>query len=148
MAVSKEQNTDVQSADSEINDETVREYLKNHDDFLQRYPDMLDFLHVSHASGSAVSLVEKQVSVMRERSTELRQRLKALSANAKDNDALFEKTRTLVLKLLDANSVEALYSTFITSMAADFNVEHASMILYAKNDNTEGCRTASHDRVK
>ena len=82
MAVSKEQNTDVQSADSEINDEIVREYLKNHDDFLQRYPDMLDFLHVSHASGSAVSLVEKQVSVMRERSTELRQRLKALSANA------------------------------------------------------------------
>ena len=148
MAVSKEQNTDVQSADSEINDEIVREYLKNHDDFLQRYPDMLDFLHVSHASGSAVSLVEKQVSVMRERSTELRQRLKALSANAKDNDALFEKTRTLVLKLLDANSVEALYSTFITSMAADFNVEHASMILYAKNDNTEGCRTTSHERVK
>ena len=119
MAVSKEQNTDVQSADSEINDEIVREYLKSHDDFLQRYPDMLDFLHVSHASGSAVSLVEKQVSVMRERSTELRQRLKALSANAKDNDALFEKTRTLVLKLLDANSVEALYSTFITSMASE-----------------------------
>ena len=148
MAAIKEQNTDVQSADSEINDETVREYLKNHDDFLQRYPDMLDFLHVSHASGSAVSLVEKQVSVMRERSTELRQRLKALSANAKDNDALFEKTRALVLKLLDASSVEALYSTFITSMAADFNVEHASMILYAKNDNTEGCRTASHERVK
>ena len=28
MAVSKEQNTDVQSADSEINDEIVREYLK------------------------------------------------------------------------------------------------------------------------
>ena len=53
-----------------------------------------------------------------------------------------------MLKLLDANSVEALYSTFITSMAADFNVEHASMILYAKNDNTEGCRTASHERVK
>ena len=148
MAVSKKQNTDVQSADSGINDEIVREYLKNHDDFLQRYPDMLDFLHVSHASGSAVSLVEKQVSVMRERSTELRQRLKALSANAKDNDALFEKTRTLVLKLLDAHSVEALYSTFITSMAADFNVEHASMILYAKNDNTEGCRTASHESVK
>ena len=148
MAAIKEQNTDVQSADSEINDETVREYLKNHDDFLQRYPDMLDFLHVSHASGSAISLVEKQVSVMRERSTELRQRLKALSANAKDNDALFEKTRALVLKLLDASSVEALYSTFITSMAADFNVEHASMILYAKNDNTEGCRTASHERVK
>ena len=43
MSVSKKQQSDAQSADSEINDEIVREYLKNHDDFLQRYPDMLDF---------------------------------------------------------------------------------------------------------
>ena len=148
MAVSKTQNTDVKRADPEINDEIVREYLKNHDDFLQRYPDMLDFLHVPHASGSAVSLVEKQVSVMRERSTELRQRLTALTAHAKDNDALFEQTRALVLKLLDAPSVAALYSTFMTSMVADFSVEHASMILYTKNDTNEGCRTASHEMVK
>lgn len=148
MVVSKNQQSDGQSVDSEINDEIVREYLKNHDDFLQRYPDMLDFLHVSHASGSAVSLVEKQVSVMRERNTELRQRLKALTNNAKDNDALFEQTRALVLKLLDANSVDAIYNTFIASMTADFSVEYASMILYSERDNTEACRTASHEIVQ
>jgi hypothetical protein len=148
MVASEEKNCDAPNADGEINDETVREYLKNHDDFLQRYPDMLDFLHVSHASGSAVSLVEKQVSVMRERSMELRQRLTALSANAKDNDAIFEQTRALVLKLLDATSVEELYSAFIISMATDFNVEYASMILYADNDSSEGYRTASHERIK
>ena len=148
MSVSKKQPSDAQSADSEINDEIVREYLKNHDDFLQRYPDMLDFLHVSHASGSAVSLVEKQVSVMRERNTELRQRLKALTNNAKDNDALFEQTRALVLKLLDASSIDAIYSSFIASMSSDFNVEHASMILYTDNESTKGCRTVSHETVK
>ncbi|HBM84000.1 MAG TPA: DUF484 domain-containing protein, partial [Halieaceae bacterium] len=48
------------TADSDaLTDDSVREYLKNHSDFLQRHPDMLDFLHVNHASGSAVSLVEK-----------------------------------------------------------------------------------------
>ena len=56
----------------ELNDETVREYLKDNDDFLQRNPDMLDYLHISHASGSAVSLVEKQVSVLRERNIDMR----------------------------------------------------------------------------
>ena len=55
---------------------------------------------------------------MRERNTELRQRLKALTNNAKDNDALFEQTRALVLKLLDANSVDAMYSTFMASMSS------------------------------
>ena len=78
MVVSKNQQSDGRSVDSEINDEIVREYLKNHDDFLQRYPDMLDFLHVSHASGSAVSLVEKQVSVMRERNMNCASGLKLL----------------------------------------------------------------------
>ncbi|MBT3412132.1 MAG: DUF484 family protein, partial [Halieaceae bacterium] len=41
---------------TELSDEQVREYLKLNGDFLQRNPDMLDHLHISHASGSAVSL--------------------------------------------------------------------------------------------
>lgn len=137
-----------QSSDAGLNDETVREYLKNHDDFLQRYPDMLDYLHVSHASGSAISLVEKQVSVLRERNTEIRQRLKALSANAKDNDTLYEQTRSLVLKLLDAESEEALYSTFMTTMKEDFQADYASMILYGDTGSSEGCRTETREAVK
>ncbi len=109
MSVSKKRGAATKAAaaqarDTELNDEIVREYLKNHDDFLQRNPDMLDYLHISHASGSAISLVEKQVSVLRERNMDMRQRLKALTANARDNDMLYEQTRALVLKLLEADS--------------------------------------------
>lgn len=137
-----------QATDSELNDEIVREYLKNHDDFLQRNPDMLDYLHISHASGSAISLVEKQVSVMRERNVDLRQRLKTLTANARDNDMLYEQTRGLVLKLLEADSTEALYKIFTTSMATDFRVEHASMILYSDHSSNEGWRMETRETVK
>jgi uncharacterized protein len=137
-----------QSRDTELNDEIVREYLKNHDDFLQRNPDMLDFLHISHASGSAISLVEKQVSVLRERNMDMRQRLKTLTANARDNDTLYEQTRALVLKLLEADSTEALYDTFMASMATDFRVEHASMILYGDHSSNEGWRTETQETVK
>jgi uncharacterized protein YigA (DUF484 family) len=137
-----------QTIGAELNDEIVREYLKNHDDFLQRNPDMLDYLHISHASGSAVSLVEKQVSVLRERNMDMRHRLKTLSANARDNDNLYEQTRTLVLKLLDADSVEALYSIFMRSMAADFRVEHASMILYGDRSDNEDWRMETQESVK
>jgi uncharacterized protein YigA (DUF484 family) len=140
--------TVAQTIGAELNDEIVREYLKNHDDFLQRNPDMLDYLHISHASGSAVSLVEKQVSVLRERNMDMRHRLKTLSANARDNDNLYEQTRTLVLKLLDADSVEALYSIFMGSMAADFRVEHASMILYGDRSDNEDWRMETQESVK
>ena len=98
---------------NELNDEVVREYLKDHSDFLQRNPDLLDHLHVSHASGSAVSLVEKQVSVLRERNVDIRHRLKTLTTHARDNDKLFEQTRALVIKMLEADSVAGLYTAFM-----------------------------------
>ena len=75
-------------AETALSEEQVREYLKQHEDFLQRNPDMLDHLHIAHASGSAVSLVEKQVSVLRERNVDMRHRLKSLTANARENDSL------------------------------------------------------------
>jgi len=143
-----------------LTDAVVREYLKNHDDFLQRNPEMMDYLHISHASGSAISLVEKQVSVMRERNKDMRQRLKMLTANARDNDALFEQTRNLVLKLLDADSVASLYNTFMASMVHDFRVDYACMILYIEkscekggepgDDTSEdnGYRTDAQDTIK
>ena len=65
----------------DLSEDQVREYLKENGDFLQRNPDLLDHLHVSHASGSAVSLVEKQVSVLRERNMEMRHRLTGLTTN-------------------------------------------------------------------
>ncbi len=153
MSVSKKRGAASKAAaehtrDAELNDEIVREYLKNHDDFLQRNPDMLDYLHVSHASGSAISLVEKQASVMRERNMDMRQRLKTLTANARDNDMLYEQTRALVLKLLEADSTEALYNIFMASMTTDFRVEHASMILFGDHSSHEGWRMETQKTVK
>lgn len=112
-----------------ISEDTVREYLRDNGDFLQRNPDLLDHLHVSHASGSAVSLVEKQVSVLRERNVDLRHKLKSLTTNARENDKLFEQTRLLVVKLIEADSVAGLYDAFMDSMKNGFDVEYASMIL-------------------
>lgn len=147
MPASKE--TAITLASPELSDESVREYLKNHSDFLQRHSDMLDFLHVSHASGSAVSLVEKQVSVLRERNIEMRQRLNVLTANARHNDRLYEQTRRLVLALLDAQSLPALCAAFSAAMHKDFEVEHASIILFGdRRQAPEGVRVESAERAR
>jgi uncharacterized protein YigA (DUF484 family) len=133
---------------SEISEEQVRDYLKAQGDFLQRNPDLLDHLHVSHASGSAVSLVEKQVSVLRERNTEMRHRLNALTATARENDLLYEHTRSTVLRLLDAGTVDELYDAFLGAMREDFAVEHATMILFGDGDTGERVRYESPERAK
>tara|TARA_R110002110_G_C13470513_1_gene720854 strand:+ start:96145 stop:96846 length:702 start_codon:yes stop_codon:yes gene_type:complete len=131
------------NTDLALEDEQVREYLKDNADFLQRHPDLLDHLHISHASGSAISLVEKQVSLLRERNIDMRHRLNTLTANARENDKLYERTRTLVLKLLEADSREALCDFFMSSIAEDFGVEHASIILFGDSPANDSCRTVT-----
>ncbi|MDX1734392.1 MAG: DUF484 family protein [Halioglobus sp.] len=148
MSAGNDQAGAVQFPESELNDERVREYLKVNHDFLQRNPDMLDYLHISHASGSAISLVEKQVSVLRERNMDMRHRLNTLTGNARENDRLYEHTRDLVLAMLEAPSVEALYDSFMTAINRDFDVDHACMILYSDSDEQTAYRTETLDRAR
>tara|TARA_R110001592_G_scaffold295594_2_gene565798 strand:+ start:159017 stop:159781 length:765 start_codon:yes stop_codon:yes gene_type:complete len=128
------------TASVQLSDDAVREFLKDNGDFLQRNPDLLDHLHVSHASGSAVSLVEKQVSVLRERNVDIRHRLNDLTAHARDNDKLFEQTRALVIKLLEADSIAELYRAFSESMRTGFELEFATMILFGDNTDEKNYR--------
>ncbi|MEH6591177.1 MAG: DUF484 family protein [Halioglobus sp.] len=142
-------NSAVTTDKDELTDEAVREYLKDHSDFLERNPDMLDYLHISHASGSAISLVEKQVSVLRERNIEMRRRLNTLTSNARDNDKLYEQTRGLILNLLEANSPAELSRAFNQSMKDDFQVEHSSMILFGEQSSQDSdCRVESAESAK
>jgi len=133
---------------SGVSAEAVRQFLKDNGDFLQRNPDLLDHLHVSHASGSAVSLVEKQVSVLRERNVDLRHKLKSLTNTARENDRLYEQTRALVVKLLEADSVAELYRAFMDSMLKGFELEFASMILYGDSTEETPYRTDTADNAK
>ena len=51
-----------------ISDEEVADFLARHPDFLDRHPELLERLSVSHGtSGNAISLVEKQVKLLRDR---------------------------------------------------------------------------------
>jgi uncharacterized protein YigA (DUF484 family) len=133
----------------ELSDAAVRDYLKDHPDFFEHHPDMLDQLHISHSSGSAVSLVEKQVSVLRERNMEMRKRLNSLTGNARDNDRLYDLTRKLVLSLLESANLEELGKSFITGLQDDFGVEHASLVLFGDPEqSTTHCRIDSADRAR
>lgn len=150
MAASKDQAGAAKTAgdSAELRDEDVLAFLIDNSDFLQRNPELLDHLHISHASGSAVSLVEKQVSVLRERNVEMRHRLKALTANARENDKLFEQTRALVVRLLEANSIGELYASFMDSMKNDFEVDYACMILFEDDGEREDYRVDDLDNAR
>ena len=110
--------------------EAVAEYLRRHPEFFVDFEELIPELRIPHQPGQAVSLVERQVKLLRERNIELRQRLNHLMDVARDNDRLFDKSKRLVLGLLDAGSLEDLVSTVEDSLRHDFQVPFVSLVLF------------------
>ena len=107
----------------------MREFLRDNPRFLDDNPDILESLSLPHNSGNAVSLVERQVGVMRDRNKEMRNRLDNMLATAHDNDLLFEKTKRLVLNLLEAKNLPAMVETIYDSLGKDFEIDFYSLTL-------------------
>ena len=112
----------------------VRDFLRDNPTFLDSNQDILESMDLPHHSGGAVSLVERQVSVMRDRNTEIRARLDNILTTAHDNDQLFEKTKQLVLKLLEAKNLATLIEVLHESLGKDFQIEFYSLTLFGTEE--------------
>ena len=107
----------------QINEQAVIDYLRRDPDFFSRHPGLLSELNLPHASGNTVSLVEHQVAILRERNVDTRRRLNQLIQAARDNDAIFAKTRTLTLALLGATTAQELNEVLATHVLVDFDAD-------------------------
>jgi uncharacterized protein len=106
-----------------VSEEQVIVFLRNHPDFFQQHAHLLSELRLPHESGSAISLVERQVAILRERNMNMRRRMTELMQTARDNDELFRKTRTLTLELLDVAGWQELNEVLATYVLTDFNAD-------------------------
>jgi uncharacterized protein YigA (DUF484 family) len=110
----------------------VKTFLEQHPDFLVEHPDLLETLQVPHGlDGPAVSLVERQVQVLRDRQAESRQRLAELVRNARDNEALVGRVHALALRLLHARDAAGVAAQTEASMHEDFDVRPARLLAAA-----------------
>lgn len=126
--------------DLDISEDQVALYLKNNPGFFLKRDDLLCEIELAHSSGSAVSLLERQVSLLRERNMDMRSRLSNLLDNARDNDRLFEKTKKLVLAMLEAKNLDGLTNSFNRSLVGDFKMEFSNLIVFG---NPESYRSSS-----
>lgn len=106
-----------------LSDDVIVEYLRADPDFFQRHANLLSELNLPHDSGRAVSLIERQVAILRERNMQMRRRMNELLQAAKDNDELFAKTRTLTLELLNVHTWHELNEVLATYVLADFQAD-------------------------
>lgn len=132
-----------------MDEDDIRDFLVQNPDYFQKNPELLGLIQIPHATGSAVSLVERQVSVLRDRNVDLRHRLRDLGSTAKDNDQMFADTRELVLGLLPAQTLEELETALIRVMRDAFDIEYASLTLFDDiEEHADSVRRVPESKMK
>jgi uncharacterized protein YigA (DUF484 family) len=87
-----------------------------------------------HNSGNATSLIERQVAILRERGIQTRHKLGELIEAAKENDNLLNTTQSLVIDLINAGSLNNIFTLLQSELHKKFAVESASVILISDTD--------------
>ena len=114
-----------------LSEEAVRNYLEANPDFFERNSSLLSALNVPHGSGDAVSLVERQVSVLRQKEIKMQRQLNELVDVARANDTLAAKIHELGLQLLGATDLAATVDAIETGMRSGFGADQSILVLFA-----------------
>ena len=124
-----------------IDEDSVAAYLREHPDFLTRHPETLAALEVPHRpGGGAVSLIERQVAVLRQRNERLEQRLAELLRTARDNERVGARLLALGRGLLEADSLDAVLATVRDTLLNEFAADDVAIRLIDTEDGTRAAR--------
>ena len=112
-----------------ITADQIAAYLQDHLDFFEQHPTLVRELKIPTDSGVAISLVEYQLRKLREHIQQLERENDHMIETARINSVLFEKTRTLVLSLLDARDLDDLAVVLDEKLASGFDIPVVRLLL-------------------
>jgi len=107
------------------------ELLKLYPDFLVRYPALLSDLEIPHRTGLAVSLIERQVGVLRDKLKSGEMRMRGLMDIARNNERLTESRHRLSLNLLGAHDLDDVISAVLAELGNELAAEFAVLRLFS-----------------
>ena len=114
-----------------FSEEDVVDYLRRHPEFFERQPQSLAGMKLNHPTGGgAISLVERQVTVLRQKNTELERKLKDLISVAKVNDGLVKRMHKLAVTLLGEPDISRRLTALESNLREQFAAEQAVLVLF------------------
>jgi hypothetical protein len=129
--------------EEELSESAIQDYLRRHPDFFERHGALLGSLRLPHITGGTVSLVERQVSVLRQRDVKLERKLKELLEVARTNDVLAGKIHQLALALLAARDLPQTLDSVEGALRTAFGADQSVLVLFR---NPAGCGELRADR--
>ncbi len=120
-------------------EDAVARYLESNPDYFLRYPELLEGLSVPHhEAGTAVSLVERQVQLLRNRSQDLSQQLRQLLGIARENDILAERLHRFALAMIESNSLDEVLGTARDILRQQFKLDAVVILLRDDGEHLGG----------
>lgn len=109
-------------------EEAVSRFLSDNPDFFTHHPELLAGISIPHPdTGSAVSLIERQVGVLREQKIQLERQLRELISNARENEVLSGRLHDFAKQLLCADSLDVVLGPALTRLKEAFHLDAISI---------------------
>jgi uncharacterized protein YigA (DUF484 family) len=115
--------------DISLTDDEMASWLRANPDFFQRNNELLSSLRLPHASGAAVSLIERQVEVLRDKNNTSDARLGELVSIARANEALAAKIHQFTRRLMRAPTRHAILVQLERSFREEFDTTQTVLLL-------------------
>ena len=113
-----------------IDEQAIAQYLQQHPDLFDRHPQLLTRLRLQHPrNGTTISLIERQVDVLREKHAALEQQLAEFVRVARANDALADRIHRFTRRLLRTSTRAQALVQIEASLREDFDTYHAVLVL-------------------
>ncbi|WP_455375917.1 DUF484 family protein [Kaarinaea lacus] len=122
--MSIQQNKGDGEVDEKLSDKDVEEFLRAHPDFFENHTELLMDLKVPHPNtGSAVSLIEHQVDLLRKQNGKIQKQLDELIQIARENDRLSKNMHQLILSLMGTKNLNEALTLLYNNLRTDFSAD-------------------------
>ncbi len=127
--------------DDTLTAEEVEAWLYEHPDFFANHEDLLEVMRIPHPAFGVTSLLERQVTLLRNKNHLLEGKLRGLVAVARENEKLSSRLHDLALALVEADSLDAVIATSREQLLHAFKAEFVTLKLFPR----EGRPGTVHD---
>ena len=111
-------------------EQQMLDFLARTPDFFVRHAEVLENMPIRHGSGGAVSLIERQVQVLRDNNERLNARLEQLLDTARHNEARVKGINALAQNLIRSDSIGSVISGLVSALHSEFAVEAVKLALF------------------
>lgn len=111
-------------------EEAVVRYLQENPDYFERHTELLEVLRIPHASrGQAVSLIERQVDLFRDKHEQAARQLAELLEMARENDGIAERLHRFAIALIDCGPLDDVLDTAQGLLRQEFGLDAVAILL-------------------